>query len=206
MIQSMDALRMGVVEKLFLVFLGTSDARENCTREPVTWGLLWGDGPSMTPEEASAPTWLRSVFSFRFSGAEIKAETNSPLVAVVWVSGPGAKEVGLLPDGQVVQDLKQLQTIFPDLQLPEGASWDRMQLHRSTWGSDPCFLGSYSYPRQAATTHALNKVLYADEQCRVPRLVLAGEACASDCFGTAQGAFLSGAKAARLLVAANSVK
>lgn len=197
---------MGVVEKLFLVFDGVPSQTEE------TLSFLWeserkqGDCAAaqagLDGEPTTIPSWLHGVFSLRFSGAEIKSSPGSPLTAVAWVAGPEARSVGALPDQQVLEGLRLLPKIFPALRLPSGVSWDKVRLYRSKWGTDPCFRGSYSYPGVGAspeTAAELARPLKAGEMGDRARLVLAGEALAPDCFGTAQGAILSGERAARLL-------
>lgn len=65
--------------------------------------------------------------------------------AVAWVTGEAALAMEAAPDEEVLGVLRQLGDIFPQLQLPPGASWDRVTLRRSRWGSDPLFRGSYAY-------------------------------------------------------------
>ena len=66
---------------------------------------------------------------------------------------------------------------------------------RSTaWGTDPCSLGSYSAARPG---HAGARAVLA--QPVAPNLLLAGEACSIEHYGTLHGAWLSGVTAASSL-------
>ena len=50
--------------------------------------------------------------------------------AVAWVTGAAAAAMEAASDEQVLAALRQLATLFPQLQLPPGASWDAVELHR----------------------------------------------------------------------------
>lgn len=50
--------------------------------------------------------------------------------AVAWVTGEAALAMEAAPDEEVLGVLRQLGDIFPQLQLPPGASWDRVTLRR----------------------------------------------------------------------------
>lgn len=50
--------------------------------------------------------------------------------AVAWLTGEAALAMESASDEEVLGALRQLGTIFPQLQLPPGASWDRVALRR----------------------------------------------------------------------------
>jgi monoamine oxidase len=65
----------------------------------------------------------------------------------------------------------------------------------TTWGTDPCSLGSYSAARPG---HAGARAVLA--QPVAPNLLFAGEACSTQYYGTLHGAWLSGQAAAQSLL------
>lgn len=50
--------------------------------------------------------------------------------AVAWVTGEAAAAMEAASDEEVLGALRQLAAIFPQMQLPPGASWDAFTLHR----------------------------------------------------------------------------
>jgi spermine oxidase len=50
--------------------------------------------------------------------------------AVAWVTGEAALAMEAASDEEVLSALRQLPTLFPQVQLPPGASWDSVKLHR----------------------------------------------------------------------------
>lgn len=60
------------------------------------------------------------------------AEPQQPrcFQGVAWVSGEAALEMESASDDEVLRTLRQLAALFPQLQLPPGASWDRVRLYR----------------------------------------------------------------------------
>ncbi|KFM25467.1 Peroxisomal N(1)-acetyl-spermine/spermidine oxidase [Auxenochlorella protothecoides] len=218
--KAMAQLRMGTVDKLFLEFYDAEDSaldREDGAApaaapdlgngaDVVTYALLW-DPASTASADSALPDWARGVFSIGFGGAEVKQGAQEPgasprPVGVVWLAGEAARAVEAASDEEVLGTLRAVFRAFPGAVLPAGASWRRVRLHRSAWGSDPLFRGSYSYPGPSAAADAgavLGEALTPPGVAR-PTLVLAGEACAVEYFGTTHGAMRSGeAAAAKLL-------
>lgn len=146
--------------------------------------------------------------------------------AVAWVTGEAALAMEAASDAEVLGALRQLGDIFPQLQLPPGASWDRVTLRRTRWGSDPLFKGSYSYlgpdssPGDVAALAAPVCASSSDVGASVegssgsnhsgdtssssraapPVLLFAGEACHVVHIGTMHGAYLTGQQAAENLL------
>ncbi len=60
------------------------------------------------------------------------AEPQQPqcFQGVAWVAGEAALAMEAASDEEVLCVLRQLAALFPQLQLPPGASWDRVRLHR----------------------------------------------------------------------------
>lgn len=59
-----------------------------------------------------------------------EAEQPGCFQGVAWVSGEAALAMEAASDEEVLRTLRQLAALFPQLQLPPGASWDRVRLYR----------------------------------------------------------------------------
>jgi len=117
--------------------------------------------------------------------------TNIPVLL-----GFNAAENGLaieaFSDQQIIDSaMATLRTIFGN-EIPAPQDY---QITR--WAADPFSYGSYSF-NAVGSTPAMRKVLAAPLGQQV---FFAGEATATDYFGTAHGAFLSGVAAATMLLA-----
>lgn len=101
------------------------------------------------------------------------------------------REIEKLTDQEIVTDaMKTLRRVFGS-SAPDPLDW---QITR--WGSDPFSLGSYSFNALGSDPDdrmALAKPISG-------RIFFAGEAASRDHFGTAHGAYLSGAEAARRML------
>jgi monoamine oxidase len=102
------------------------------------------------------------------------------------------REIETWSDPQIVESaLQTLSKIFgADVPNP-------MDYQVTRWASDPFSLGAYSYNAVGATP-AMRRQLAAPLDNRV---FFAGEACEPDYFGTTHGAYLSGLRAAREILA-----
>jgi spermine oxidase len=116
--------------------------------------------PALTSLEEELPGWVRGIFSIRFGGPELKrpagqpapgltqqeaeeaeeeeeyspcAEATQPSCyqAVAWVAGEAAAAMEAASDEEVLGALRTLASrTFPLVQLPPGARWDAVRLHR----------------------------------------------------------------------------
>ncbi|PSC70494.1 spermine oxidase-like [Micractinium conductrix] len=133
-----------------------------------------------------------------------RAQAQQPRTyqAVAWLTGAEAAAMEAASDEEVLGTLRRLAEVFPALQLPPGASWDRVQLHRSRWGSDPLFRGSYSYlgPGSSPADVAALQAPVEGPDGGAPRVLFAGEACHVKYIGTMHGAALTGRLAAQTLL------
>jgi monoamine oxidase len=108
-------------------------------------------------------------------------------ILVGFNSGTYARELERIPDQQVVeQSLVVLRTMFgPLIPSPDASLVTR-------WASDPFALGSYSY----IPSHGRGSDMDTLAEPVAGRLFFAGEATSRAQYGTVQGAFLSGFRAA----------
>ena len=138
--------------------------------------------------------WLQYVSAKHGEWTEwvsFKRAANIP-VLLGFNAADGGLAIEAWPDQQVVASAMQtLRTMFGQ-GIPEPVDY---QITR--WAADPFALGSYSY-NAVGVTGATREALAAPLK---QRLFFAGEASESDYYGTAHGAYLSGLRAAREVLA-----
>lgn len=103
-----------------------------------------------------------------------------------------AKETEAWSDQRIVASAMEILKLLYGRDIP-----DHIDYQITCWASDPFFLGSYSYNTVGATPKTrrylampLGKLLF-----------FAKEACSDDYFGTAHGAYLSGLRVAKEVLA-----
>lgn len=77
--------------------------------------------------------------------------------AMLWIAGNYALEMERLSDAEVADGMHKLLQAFPAISLPSGALGTPI-VHRTTWGSDPLFLGSYSYIPTGSTADDFDRL------------------------------------------------
>ena len=161
--------------------------------------------PSQGGEEL--PSWAQGVYTLRFAGSEFVNSNKSDAAAasnqcgVMWITGEFAQDMEATSDADLHKGIAAILQRFPALQLPKS-----FRVHRSVWGADPLFRGSYSYGSASATGQECQKLsepVYNPET-RTPVLLFAGEACHPQYFGCTHGAYLTGHNQAKLLLTALS--
>lgn len=156
-------------------------------------------------EQHVLPGWAHGAYTLRFAGSEfVQGATGSALNAVnrcgvMWITGEDARGMEADSDTELHGNVTAILQQFPALAVPS-----QFTVHRSCWGSDPLFRGSYSYGSASATgseCDALSEPLVSqtggDETMRV---LFAGEACHSRYFGCTHGAYLTGQSQAQTLL------
>lgn len=111
--------------------------------------------------------------------AKADAQRGQPTAqqAVIWVTGAEAAELEVASDAEVLAGLRSVAALFPGLALPEGAAWEAARLHRSAWGADPHFRGSFSYLGCEASLADVDTLCAPLEAAGRPVVLFAGEAC-----------------------------
>lgn len=126
--------------------------------------------------------------------------------AVLWIIGAAALAVESQPPEALAAHIGALLASFPAIPLPEGASpADEFKVYTSSWGTDPCFQGSYSYPgprADVASVEALAAPLLARGDEAAPLVCFAGEATNRHHMGTVHGAYETGLREAQRLLGA----
>lgn len=154
----------------------------------------------------NVPVWASGAYTIRFAGSEfVQGESAADLAAanrcgVVWITGADAQQMEAESDAELYNKIVAILQQFPALALPSD-----FKVHRSSWGSDPLFRGSYSYGSATARggeCMALANPLSTDSAStgNELRLLFAGEACHPKYFGCTHGAYLTGQSQARVLL------
>lgn len=158
-------------------------------------------------EAGELPCWAKGVYTLRFAGSEFVQDSQSDAAAasnrcgVMWITGGFAESMESASDADLQTGIKAILQTFPALQLPTD-----FRIHRSVWGSDPLFKGSYSYGGATATgqeCQALSKPLCKPDT-KTPVVLFAGEACHPKYIGCTHGAYLTGESQAKILLDAYS--
>ncbi|KAK9844063.1 hypothetical protein WJX81_003289 [Elliptochloris bilobata] len=136
--------------------------------------------------------------------------------AVMWITGADAVAMEAATDEEVCRGVQGVLDAFPAISL----AGRPFRVRRTRWGADPLFRGSYSYcpaGARAADMDALAAPVVsgpspnpgpggaAGGQAAPPRVLFAGEATHRSYFGTVHGAYFSGQREARRLLAAFGV-
>ncbi|KAI4380363.1 hypothetical protein MLD38_006561 [Melastoma candidum] len=205
---AISRLGFGVVNKLFLQ-LPTTDDR---TKFPVLQLAFHRTDSGFKNEDV--PWWMRRTASLApihrssdvllswFAGKEaLHLETLADEEIIEGVSGTVHSMLPIPPSGSVPRNGK----LNPD-KLPNGPVKFKKVL-RSKWGSDPLFLGSYSYVAVGSSVDDVDALAEslprATETPRVRhplQLLFAGEATHRTHYSTTHGAYFSGIREADRLL------
>ena len=223
----LDAIALGQVEKLFVLFEHPETGAEVVPPLP-TLHLLWagvGDGP---PPPLESGGWVRCMHSLhraRYDGTgppalrEAHGGTSSEASddggafggdsssggglrrqsLVGWLTGESAAAVSGRGTEELLPEL--LNGLGPFLDQLDG--WRPVACHATAWAADPRYGGSYSFPRARAPADAavqLASPLTTPDGC--PLVCFAGEATSVAGFGTVAGALESGQREAERLLRA----
>ncbi|KAK9807907.1 hypothetical protein WJX73_000144 [Symbiochloris irregularis] len=225
---------MGIVDKIFIDFSpssssgnstscsgnGTADSSQSA--KPIrSYQLLWQDPsmpfttPGSTVYDDSPPDYdVDSEAAYEghldddSEDEDVDALDADPSVepwsaslgcAAAWIAGEDALQMERASDDELHAGITALLDSFPALRLPR-----KFRVHRTTWGTDPLALGSYSF---AAKSTRLEDFGALEQSLQVggtglPVLLFAGEAMSAEHAGTTHGACFSGRRAAAQLLKA----
>lgn len=151
------------------------------------------------------PAWAYGAYTLRFAGSEFVQEASEEAsnaanrCGVVWITGEDAQAMEGASEQELHDSIAAILQEFPALQLPS-----HFRVHRSCWGSDPLFCGSYSYGSASATGDEFNALCEpvgtAQGSDRTLKVLFAGEACHPKYFGCTHGAYLTGQSQAQTLL------
>lgn len=161
--------------------------------------------PTLTGNQRVLPTWAHGAYTLRFAGSEFVQEpsehagTAANRCGVVWITGEEAHNMEGTPEKELHNGIAAILQQFPALQLPR-----QFSIHRSCWGSDPLFRGSYSYGSASAKGDEFSTLceplVTAHRNDRMLKVLFAGEACHPQYFGCTHGAYLTGRSQAQKLL------
>lgn len=183
---AISRLGMGLLDKYYVEFPAGTKLPKN-----IHVFKYFNDPASANPETAKGPQYgfPQMINLTKF--------TSKPSV-VALSAGSDAAKFATMPDAEVLGLLMaQLRQMFGKDTIPEP-----VRFLRSKWGHDPFAAGSFSFfavNSKPSDRVALGAPMWGG------KLILAGEHVNEDYPGTAQGAFLSGEKAAVLVLQALGV-
>ncbi|XP_023239948.1 spermine oxidase-like [Centruroides sculpturatus] len=180
-LESIEKLCFGVVDKIFLRY-----DRPFLNPEISEILTLWGP----TDEKDLSKVWFRKIYSFS------KISEN---IILAWISGKEAEYMETLTEEEISNALTStLQKFLNDPYIPKPC-----QVICSSWKSQIYTQGSYTSIGVNSTQRDIELLatpIYANPYQTKPVLLFAGEATHSSFYSTTHGAYLSGQKAADLLV------
>ena len=151
------------------------------------------------------PTWAQGAYTLRFAGSEFvqgsseDAATAANRCGVVWMTGEDAQSMEAASETELHDNMAAILQHFPALALPT-----QFRIHRSSWGSDPLFRGSYSYGSASASGDECRTLceplVTAQGTVQMLKVLFAGEACHPKYFGCTHGAYLTGQSQAEKLL------
>ncbi|CAE7697378.1 Smox [Symbiodinium sp. CCMP2592] len=174
---AIERLGFGTVDKVLLLY------------EQPWWCDLWAALRFLWPKDVAQsedPSWIRRIYGC--TGACDNAGLE------FWLAGSGATDMEACSDQEVQKSLQRL------LQRCSGASETLPEpygLHRSSWGTDPNFRGSYSFVAVGGSGADIDE-LASPEGSRM-QLSFAGEHTHRRYYSTVHGAWWSGIRAAEVL-------
>lgn len=163
------------------------------------------DVPVSSHRQHELPTWAQGAYTLRFAGSEFvqgssqRAATAANRCGVVWMTGKDAQSMEATSEKELHNNMGAMLQQFPALAMP-----NHFRIHRSSWGSDPLFRGSYSYGSASATgdecRDLCEPLVTAQGSDRMLKVLFAGEACHPKYFGCTHGAYLTGQSQAQKLL------
>ncbi|KAJ3684735.1 hypothetical protein LUZ61_013899 [Rhynchospora tenuis] len=190
--EAIGRLGFGVVDKLFMEM--ETESREAFPFMRLAFRQGLEENGSMR-HASKIPWWIRKTESI----CPIYRESH---VLLAWFAGKEAMHLESLDDEEIISGVHATLEGF----LPSIKTGCRIaSVKRSRWGTDPSFLGSYSYVSVASSIEDLDLMaepLPRGKGLEVPRLqiLFAGEATHRTHYSTTHGAYYSGIREADRLL------
>lgn len=205
-INSIEGIGFGVVGKIFLEF--------EQPFWPSDWNgfiALWRADDLKIIREQPGNEWLEHI-------AGVVTLTRQKNILLVWVNGPGAKVMELLPESEVKAGaISVVRKFLKDWTVPEPIAIRRLRytfynycvnikrslIFRSQWFSNPHFLGAYTYYSvKGESLNATMKTLSepVNNQQNQPIVQFCGEATNEHHFKSVHGAVETGWREAERLI------
>nr|CAD7404259.1 unnamed protein product [Timema poppensis] len=186
-ITAIKGLGIGVVDKIFLKF-----PHRWWPKEGLSLNFLWTEkdthsfnSKSSSKQYGGGKSWLQDVFSFH-------SIDSSSTVLLGWVIGRSALIMERLPETEVLDGCMELLQRFcgKTYNIPKAE-----QVTRSIWGTNPHFLGCYSYRSVDSDVLGVSASQLASPMVNSQGkevLLFAGEATSDHHYSTVHGAIETG--------------
>ncbi|KAJ0698675.1 putative non-specific polyamine oxidase [Helianthus annuus] len=195
--EAISRLGYGVVNKLFLKL--SPEFNLGIDRFPFLQMVFHkSDNPVKNPK---IPWWIRRTASL----SPIHKESN---VLLSWFAGEEALKLESLPDEVILDEVSTTISSFFSHERSDGnVIFDKAL--KSQWGSDPLFMGSYSYIATGSSIADMDivaeplpntKVFESTGDSPPLQILFAGEATHKTHYSTTHGAYLSGIREANRLL------
>ena len=100
-----------------------------------------------------------------------------------------------LSDEELHNDVEAILAAFPAIQLPKA-----FRVHRSKWGTDELFRGSYAFAAAGSTSEDFGTLAAPVSAGGRPVLLFAGDACHLQNYGCTSAACFTGQDAAQVVL------
>ncbi|KAL8098486.1 putative polyamine oxidase 5 [Apium graveolens] len=205
--EAISKLGYGVVDKLFLQLNQSYDRETDQIFKFPFLEMVFHDFDSET-KDPEIPWWIRKTSS-------LSPIYSNSSVLLSWFAGKEALALESLSDEEILNKVSTTVSSFlsnsRNLHNGNSSSLDNYTgeepkfttLLKSQWGTDPLFLGSYSYVAVGSSGYDIEKLAEPlPENSSLPSLqiLFAGEATHRTHYSTTHGAYLSGLREAERLL------
>ncbi|KAI3979467.1 hypothetical protein MKX01_001659 [Papaver californicum] len=213
---AISRLGFGIVNKLFLELNPTHDNRKELKNFPNLQMAFHSSSSELRQEEI--PWWMRRT-------ASLSPIYNDSSVLLSWFAGKEALEVESLKDEDIINGITTTISSFLPESKPRKVSKPQQcsngsaktiepaikfaRVVKSKWGTDPLFMGSYSYVAVGSSGKDLDSMAEplptikssSDSSCAHPlQILFAGEATHRTHYSTTHGAYFSGEREANRIL------
>ncbi|XP_004488041.1 probable polyamine oxidase 5 [Cicer arietinum] len=194
-VEAISRLGFGVVNKLFMQLSPT-------TNEKYSKGFPFLEmvfHSTTKNEKKIIPWWMRRT-------ATLFPIYNNSSVLLSWFAGEEALALESLNDEEIINGVSStISSFLPQLQQKKDSSLLFSKVLKSKWGTDPLFLGSYSYVKVGSSGEDLDTMAeplpMMKKDSNFPlQILFAGEATHRTHYSTTHGAYFSGLREANRLL------
>ncbi|KAE9602458.1 putative non-specific polyamine oxidase [Lupinus albus] len=207
--EAISRLGFGVVNKLFMQLSPTHERKDEHSRGCFPSLQMVFHSPHSEMRHKEIPWWMRKT-------ATLCPIHNNSSVLLSWFAGEEALALESLKDEEIIHGVSTTLSTFLSHKLHnENVSsedkfhgYDEVKLSKvlkTQWGTDPLFLGSYSYVSMGSSGDDLDLMaepLPKDKSLASPplQILFAGEATHRTHYSTTHGAYFSGHREANRLL------
>ncbi|KAE9609892.1 putative non-specific polyamine oxidase [Lupinus albus] len=206
--EAISRLGFGVVNKIFMQLSPTHERRNEHSKGLFPSLQMVFHSPQSEMRHKKIPWWMRRT-------ATLCPIYNNSSVLLSWFAGKEALALESLRDEEIIQGVSTTLSSFLSHKFCNGNvnSEDKSQGYgvkfskvlKTKWGTDPLFLGSYSYVAVGSSgddLDAMAEPLPKDKPLASPplQILFAGEATHRTHYSTTHGAYFSGLREANRLL------